>query len=111
MQSEDIGPLEQANSDTIGDVKGRLVSEWAKLHADTTANTAAPPASITEVKLIVNGKFLENGTTLEEVYQTLADPGPDEAITMLTVLRPSGVLRSQAKFKGKGSQGCGCIIC
>lgn len=33
MQDGDIGPLQQTNSDTVGDLKSRLVSDWAKLHA------------------------------------------------------------------------------
>lgn len=111
MQSGDIGPLQQTGSDTIGDLKGHLVSDWAKLHADVSGPLPDPPASIAEVKLILNGKFLENDISLGEVYKTLTDPGIDSVITLLAVVRPQSTLKPQANSKGKDSQGCGCVIC
>lgn len=126
MQDGDVGPLQQTNSDTVGDLKSRLVSDWAKLHAGArlhpiarvyaasshlngfavekhvlpyiipfvfvhqvvhprstifdqqviglqrlpccSAGRTGPlqdaPPSIAEVKLILNGKFLDNDMSL-----------------------------------------------
>lgn len=111
MQSGDVGPLQQSSSDTVGDLKNRLVLDWAKLHTEASPPSPDPPASIAEVKLILNGKFLENDMSVGEVYKTLTDPGIDTVLTLLAVVRPQNMQKAQAMSKGKDSQGCGCVIC
>lgn len=111
MQDGDVGPLEQPNSDTVGDLKSRLVSDWAKLHAGRTGPLPEPPPSIAEVKLILNGKFLDNDMSLGEVYNSLQEPGDESVITLLAVVRQQPTQKAQAMSKGKNSQRCGCVIC
>jgi len=63
-QNGDLGPLQQTASETVGDVKRRLVADWSKLIADASITSAEAPTAITDVKLILNGKFLDNDESL-----------------------------------------------
>lgn len=111
-QNGDLGPLQQTASETVGDVKRRLVADWSKLIADASITSAEAPTAITDVKLILNGKFLDNDESLGDVYKTLTDPGVDTVLTMHAVIRPqSSVNGGKSKGKGKDSKSCGCVIC
>ncbi|EIE18185.1 hypothetical protein COCSUDRAFT_45596 [Coccomyxa subellipsoidea C-169] len=76
--SGDIGPIKCAGTMSVEAVKERLLPEWPKegpVHADQ-------PTSITDLKLILGGKFLENGEILNDLRPAMGEIKVDTVVTM-----------------------------
>ncbi|KAK9917878.1 hypothetical protein WJX75_009168 [Coccomyxa subellipsoidea] len=88
-------------------VKERLLPEWPKegpLQADQ-------PSSIADLKLILGGKFLDNGEILNDLRPAMGEIKVDTVVTMHVIVRAAGAGKSQGPSKEKErQQGCYCLI-
>jgi hypothetical protein len=109
-QVGDLGPVEVATTDSVGNLKERLLSSWPQLTAGKSELEA--PSSVACIKLILNGKFLDNDEVLSDLQKTLTDPAEHSVVTMHAVIRPQAALKAPAKSKDKeAAKGCSCVIC
>lgn len=110
-QNGDLGPVDAAGTDSVGELKSKLLSDWGRLTADAKAEAEAP-TSLACIKLILNGKFLDNDEVLADLQRTLTDPAEHSVITMHCIVRPQATLKAPAKSKDKdAAKGCSCVIC
>jgi hypothetical protein len=110
-QNGDLGPVDAAGTETVGELKSRLLSTWSRLTADAKVESESP-ASIACIKLILNGKFLDNDEVLADLQRTLTDPAEHSIVTMHAIVRPQAALKTPAKSKDKDAgKGCSCVIC
>jgi len=85
------------------------LSEWPK---DGTLGPDAP-SSISDIRLILGGKFLDNTDILDVLRRALGgDPSETPVITMHVVIRQplAGKQSGKAKEQEK-AKGCSCVIC
>jgi len=105
----DWGPSNFAVTATVNGVKERLLLDWPR---DGTLGPDAP-SSVSDIRLILGGKFLDNTENLEALRRALGgDPAETPVITMHVVIRQSlaGKQSGKAKEQEK-TKGCSCVIC
>ncbi|BDA48807.1 probable membrane-anchored ubiquitin-fold protein 4 [Coccomyxa sp. Obi] len=106
--SGDVGPLKCAGTMSVGAVKERLLSEWPKegpMHADQPSSTA-------DIKLILGGKFLDNGEILNDLRPAMGEIKADTVVTMHVIVRLAGAGKAQgpSSKEKERQQGCYCLI-
>ncbi|KAL8149020.1 membrane-anchored ubiquitin-fold protein 3-like [Apium graveolens] len=100
----DIGHRTYPPSTTVATLKQRLVTEWPQ-------DKSVIPKSVSDMKLIHAGKFLENSKTLSESRIHIGDL-PGGVITMHVVVQPPVAKKKTDKNKDeKPKQStCSCTI-
>ncbi|KAG8370668.1 hypothetical protein BUALT_Bualt13G0007200 [Buddleja alternifolia] len=94
-----------SSSITIATLKQRLLSNWPQGYKSVV------PKSVTDMKLIHSGKFLENGKTLAESRIQVGDL-PSGVITMHVVVQPAAAKRKTDKNQSEKQKqsSCSCTI-
>mmetsp|Transcript_25017 Transcript_25017/g.40153 ORF Transcript_25017/g.40153 Transcript_25017/m.40153 type:complete len:116 (+) Transcript_25017:276-623(+) len=97
----DIGPIKFSVSTTVQAVKEMVIAEWPKDFPRPA------PADTAEVRLILNGKVLENGKTLMECRTPTG-----MLVTCHLLIRPKPEpSKPGAESKTDGTpSGCGCSV-
>uniref|UniRef100_A0A061RHR7 Ubiquitin-fusion protein n=1 Tax=Tetraselmis sp. GSL018 TaxID=582737 RepID=A0A061RHR7_9CHLO len=103
----DIGPFSFSPSATILSLKERVCQEWPNCSAQVPDTEV--PKSPASLKLIFNGKFLEDNKVLSEFETILAE---QSVTTFHLVIRPAGASKPGAKSAETEAMGkrCGCAI-
>ncbi|KAL1210103.1 Membrane-anchored ubiquitin-fold protein 4 [Cardamine amara subsp. amara] len=106
FDGSDIGPFQYPPTATVSVLKERIVSEWPN-------DKTVVPNSASEIKLINNGRVLENAKTVEQC-KTPFDDDVDSVITMHVVVQPSGSKekpeRRTRQQEAPTNCGCCCTI-
>lgn len=79
----DLGPFTFAKDTTITQVKDFILSEWPK----EGAFSSEPPASASEVKLILGGKWVDDSRALFDYRKEMGDPDVDSVATIHLLVR------------------------
>ncbi|XP_027352223.1 membrane-anchored ubiquitin-fold protein 3-like [Abrus precatorius] len=100
----DIAHSTYSSSTTIGTLKQRLVAEWPQ-------GKTVTPKSVSDLKLIHAGKFLENSKTLADSRITFGDI-PGGGITVHVVVQPPVTKKKTEKNQENKQKmnSCSCTI-
>uniref|UniRef100_A0A7S1X7T6 Ubiquitin-like domain-containing protein n=1 Tax=Tetraselmis chuii TaxID=63592 RepID=A0A7S1X7T6_9CHLO len=103
--SGDVGPFRFPSSATILNLKERVCQEWQQSGTQIDGDTVKTPAHL---KLIFNGKFLDDGKELKEFMGMMGD---QPITTFHLVVRPAGSSKSAAKVleSDNSPKHCGCV--
>jgi len=104
--SGDVGPFGFPPSSTILNLKERVCKEWEEAGTQIDGETIKSPSA---VKLIFNGKFLEDNKSLAELKSSMGDQA---MTTFHLVVRPGGSAKPAAKVVDQDStpKNCGCVM-
>jgi len=105
----DIGPLTVPLTSTVQALKERLFNTWPK---DGPLSEGGPN-SPGDLRLILNGKFLESAETLEGLKPQMGELKSDTVVTVHVIVRISVLSKtlSGGKLGDKDeSSGCACSI-
>mmetsp|Transcript_47765 Transcript_47765/g.121875 ORF Transcript_47765/g.121875 Transcript_47765/m.121875 type:complete len:121 (-) Transcript_47765:352-714(-) len=104
--SGDVGPFHFPTSATILNLKERVCQEWQQNGTQIDGDTVKTPSHL---KLIFNGKFLEDGKELKDLLGMMGD---QPITTFHLVVRPAGSTKLAAKASETDNtpKNCGCTV-
>mmetsp|Transcript_13324 Transcript_13324/g.37669 ORF Transcript_13324/g.37669 Transcript_13324/m.37669 type:complete len:121 (-) Transcript_13324:391-753(-) len=104
--SGDVGPFPFPGTATILNLKERVCQEWQTAGKAPEGETAKTPAS---VKLIFNGKFLDDTGVLNDLKAMMGD---QQIVTFHLVVRPEGSTKQNGKSAERETspKACGCVV-
>lgn len=103
----DIGPFKFPFPSNVQDLRERVFQEWPK--AGTLGKD--PPASPSELRLILSGRFLDANERLEDLKAAMGDPKADTIVTMHVVIRPAAAAKASGKLSKEEQPGCcSCVV-
>lgn len=102
----DIGPIEVPGSLNVHQFKERILADWPR----DGALALETPASPSDLKIILSGKFLEPSQILDDLRPSMGDPKSDFTVTMHCVVRAAGSTKSSARSKDKDKSSSCCLV-
>lgn len=106
VDGSDIGPLKFASTSTVETLKNKILERWPEGKANGPKDTKV-------LKLIINGKILENDKKISDSSIMLPGVAGTDFITMHVLVQNPTVDKSKDKKKDdtpKKSNKCSCSI-